>query len=1106
MRRANLQWTVVMGFIVAGGFAALAQLPASSNSSTPASSATSSTGETGGRLHGTVKSGTTALPGVTVTAQNKLTGKKFSTTTDLNGAWSLNLAQEGHFLVRTQFAGFATGSQEAVLTVASHDQTVNIDLMLSSRAAELAKQQDRQSPRQTPRENDSVRQMAGNGAQNLNLTSSLSADTETQTGSTSTTTTGATLPSIATNSDFSSDSVAITGQSGTVSAQAGVGMDQFRDSMQTMSGPGGMSQQAGNFAGGGGGLFGGGGFGGGGVGGFGRRGNFSNFNSNQPHGTIFWSGSNSALDAQSFSVNGQSKEQPSSGTNRFGFSFMSAPYIPGLFKASGKDTVYLSYSGSRSSSPINQNATVPTDAERAGTIAGLSSTITPVSQATALLKYFPEPNLSGTTQNYQLLSTSQSNSTQIGARYMRSLGKVQTNSRRRMQSQGLSQSVSFNYNWSNSASDNVNIFPELGGKNTSESNSLTASYSLSYHKISSSFSLGWNRGTNKTTNNFTNGSDIATSIGILGADGSALNVSPLNYGLPNIVLSNYAGMSEQQPSFSTQQTISMSETLSWRHGKHNMRFGGDYRRVHDDFLGGSNSTGTFYFTGLFTGSSLGDFLLGQAQETTIDVAAGKSYLREHVFDLFAQDDWRVRSNLTLNYGIRYEFFAPYTENNGHLSFVDTNPKTNTNFTALFGVTDEVQAGGTGSYNGKLPDSLVYPFRVGIAPRLGVALRLSKKTVVRAGYGMNFTNAQYSSFASTMARQPMARDASFVNEQTNQTTTAGALTLAKGFGSPDTVGNYAIDPHYRLPYVQVWNVDLQKTLPWGVVLNLGYNGSKGSNLDITSAPRASTSSPLTNPSNLTFNYEQSGASSRFNAGTVRVNKRMSGGVSVGGNYQYSHSIDNASSVGGNSTVVAQNWQDLGAEKGNSSFDQRHKISGTYTYELPFGKDKLWLSEGLAARLFEGFTVTGNYSFASGTQLTPRYQAATSSVTCGTAGSLRPDRNYAESITAGGGTLKKWFNTSAFSQPVAADSNYPCDVYGTAARNSITGPGTVQNNMSLSRTVKLSDTRSMELRAIANNVFNTVQYSGVDTNVDSLTFGQVTSAASMRQFSFSARFRY
>ena len=96
-------------------------------------------------------------------------------------------------------------------------------------------------------------------------------------------------------------------------------------------------------------------------------------------------------------------------------------------------------------------------------------------------------------------------------------------------------------------------------------------------------------------------------------------------------------MSQQQPSFSLAQTISLSETLSWIHGKHNLRFGGDYRRVHRDLLGGSNATGTFYFTGNYTGSSFGDFLLGEPQETSIDSAVDKSYLRENVFDLYAQD-------------------------------------------------------------------------------------------------------------------------------------------------------------------------------------------------------------------------------------------------------------------------------------------------------------------------------------------------------------------------------------------------------------------------------------------------------------------------------------
>jgi hypothetical protein len=128
-----------------------------------------------------------------------------------------------------------------------------------------------------------------------------------------------------------------------------------------------------------------------------------------------------------------------------------------------------------------------------------------------------------------------------------------------------------------------------------------------------------------------------------------------------------------------------------------------------------------------------------------------------------------------------------------------------------------------------------------------------------------------------------------------------------------------------------------------------------------------------------------------------------------------------------------------------------------------------------------------------------------VDCGTAGSGRPDRVPGVSLTAGGGSKERWFNPAAFTTPPSV-TGYPCAVFGTAARNSITEPGKIQNNMSLSKTMQLGDTRSMEIRATANNVFNTVQYSGVGTSVTLPTFGQVTSAGAMRSFSFLARFRF
>ena len=1156
MGRATREWVVAVCLAVTA-VSIWAQAPTSASTAAASDAQPPAQAVEGGRLHGVVRSGDVPLPGVTVTAQNTLSGKKYSTVTDITGTWSLNLPHNGRYVIRTQFAAFAPNSQEALLNATSHDQTVDFQLMLASRAAEQERQTGSEANLQAAE--SMFQQFAGNGAGNLNLLNAISGDVEIGNGAVGVS--GVELPSVASNADFSSESVSISGQSGQVSPLAGIDIDRIRDAMEAYRAanpgqgrPGAGGLFGGGFGGGFGGSGGGGGPGGGRGGAFGGGGrfNFRSFNPAQPHGAIFWMGSNSALNAQPFALRGQAKPQPASGTNRFGLTFMSAPYIPHYTKPSGKDTVFLSLSGSRSSNLLDQYATVPTDAQRVGdfSAAGLPAIYSPTNfqqfsyngvpnvippsaiapQAAALMQFFPEPNIvagsANSNYNYHLLTTAQSNQTQASVRYLRTLGKNAGlfngmggfGGRRGGQqntSQGLRQAINLNYNWSRSASDNVNLIPQLGGKTSSNSHSAQVGYTIGYRRFTNIFNVDWNRNQSQTTNYFTGISDIATQIGVLGPASTALNVSPLNYGLPSIALSTITGLTQQQPNFLTQQTFSVSEVVSWRTGKHNFRFGGDYRRVHHDFLGGSNATGTFTFTGLFTqnaagdpttGSPIADFLLGLPQSSTINSSAAKSYLRDNVFDAFAMDDWRVTSSLTLNLGLRYEYYAPYTEKYSRLATILTNP--DGGFTSV----SEVLAGGGG-----LPEALVHPYRRAFAPRLAFAWRVPKlkQTVVRGGYGISYTVGQYATFATAMAHQPP-----YANQQSNvevdasnlassacaRNGTVTCLTLANGFIAPPTAstpGNYSVDPHYQLPYVQVWNLDLQRTLPWGIVMNVGYNGSKGSDLDVRIAPRATAASPMTNPANVIFNYEQAVASSRFHAGTFRVNKRLSSGVSLGANYTYSHSIDNASGVGGVGNVVAQNWQDLAAEEGNSSFDVRHRVTGMYLYELPFGKDKRWLTTGAASRIFEGFSISGSFNFATGTPLTPSYQAAIADVSRGISGTLRPDYNPGVSPTAGAGSLRKWFNPTAFALP--ATDAYG-NAFGNVSRNSIAGPGTVSNSMALSKTMQLGDTRSWEFRAMASNVFNTVQYSGVDTYINSPTAGQVSSVAQMRSFQFTSRFRF
>ena len=1136
MRLAAGRWALAAGMVAAAGVpwtaqgqaAAPPQSAAPAQGSAPAQTAPAGNmGQSpqvavGGRLHGVVKSGNIPLPGVAVTAQNTLTGKKYSTTTDITGAWSMNIPQNGRYVIRTQFAAFAQGSEEAVLNAASHDQAVNFALLLASRAAALAAQQAAQSGQGAAQSivEQALRQLAGNAPQSLSLTSALSSDTETGGGVAGAG--GAALPSIAGNTDFRSESVAISGQSGQVSPLAGVDLDRLRDQLEAYRQQnGGQLPNIGGLFGGpaGGGGFGGGGFGGGGFGGGigfggGGRGNFRGFNPGQPHGAIFWSGNNSALNAEPFSLRGQPQQQPASGSNRFGLTFMSAPYIPHLTKPSGKDTVFLTFSGTRSSNPDDFYGTVPTEDERSGNFVGLPEIFNPATgqqfisngvpnvippsnispQASALLNYFPQPNIAGNdvvdNYNYHLLTTAQSNSTQAGIRYMRSLGANATQptgrggmggGRRSSQSQGLRQSINSNFNYSDSASDMANLFPILGGKSASHSYSLAAGYTVGYHKFTNIFSANWNRSDSQATNFFTNTSNNVAEV----AGVTLPNDVPLNYGLPDISLSSsLTGLSETEPSFSLGQTISFSETLSWIHGKHNLRFGGDYRRVHRDFLAGSNATGDFTFTGLFTenaaqdpatGSAFADFLLGLPQSTSINSSIEKSYLRDNVVDAYALDDWRMRSNLTLNYGVRYEFFAPYTEKNGRLAEVLTNPD------GGFTSETEAQAGANG-----LPGSLVYPWRRAFRPSVGIAWRVPKikQTVVRAGFGMNYTVGEYATFATTMAHQPP-----FTDEQTNQEASGNAastaclqagncFTLANGFPAPATLGNYALDPHYPLPYVQAWNLDIQKTLPWGVLLNLGYNGTRGNHLDTVIEPRSVPASPGTDPAvpqgssdfPLNFQYEEAVSFSKFNAATVRLNKRLSKGIAMGANYTYSHSTDDAGAEGSVGGVSVQDWQNVLGELGNSSLDVRHKVSGTYLYELPFGKDKFWLTTGAGSHIMEGFSVSGSFTFATGTWLTPSYQASVASTTCGLNGVLRPNLTGAP-IYQDGGSLRRWFNPAAY----AAPTNTPgyCNYFGDAPRNSIEGPGTVTNNMALSKTIQFVDTRSMEIRATLNNDFNTVQ---------------------------------
>jgi hypothetical protein len=461
--------------------------------------------------------------------------------------------------------------------------------------------------------------------------------------------------------------------------------------------------------------------------------------------------------------------------------------------------------------------------------------------------------------------------------------------------------------------------------------------------------------------------------------------------------------------------------------------------------------------------------------------------RSTSWDLFLQDDWRVRDTITVNAGLRYEYFSPLSEANNHLETLDAA----SGFTAAA----PVAAGAISPYSGLLPDTVVRPFRDGFAPRVGVAWRPKQGTVVRTGYGINYNSSVYQYIAQQLANQcPCAVTNTLL---ASATTSVPFETALQNVQPGSTLPIYGVDPGYRLGYVQIWNLDLQRDLTRTVQLGIGYNGTKGSNLDILRAPNRGPTGLLIQgvPP---FIWESSGADSIMHSLTLRLRRRLTNGLAMGGTYILSRSIDDASSVAGGGGTVAQNDQDLAAERGLSSFDQRHRFSGDFTIELPFGSNKRWFNSGAAAAALGNWTLNGNAALASGTPFTARVLASIADVSKGVNGTLRANYN-GQPISISDPTAAVFFNTSAFSIPLPG-------TFGNAGRNTIIGPGTSSMNLGLTKNITFDQTRGLSIQLLASNVFNTVQFASIDTVVNSPTFGQVTAVRPMRRIQLLFRFRF
>ncbi|MGB8010973.1 MAG: TonB-dependent receptor [Terriglobales bacterium] len=1105
---------------------------------------------TGRTIHGTVKSGNMPIPGAGVSAVNTITKEQFNTSTDVDGSYSLRIPTDGRYIVRIQMLAFAIGTREVALDATHQDVQVNFELALQSRAREVGANHNAGNKTANNNNDQQRANPARRGFQNLSVFQSEAGQDAGSAGNSMSDVapSGMPVPGIAPNG--ATESVAVSGN--TSNAFNAMTPDQLQQRIDEIRQQGGGFAGGGGFGGPGGGPGGGrgGGFGGGGPMVFGRRG----FDINRPHGSLYYGAGDSALNASPFALTGQPTEKPAYLQNSFGGSVGGPLNIPYIYHGGSKTFYFINYNGRRANNPFDQFSTVPTALERSGcfsqtqaicnsgVIGGQAIEIfNPVtnapfpgdqipqinSAAQGLLQYIPLPNLPGTYQNFHYVTSANSDSDDLNIRLNRSFGAAPAGGRRGGGHNATRNNLTFGLHFHQSSATLTNPFPSVGGSTTVRSFDIPVSYTRSIGKLTNIVRADFNRSRSHTQNLYAFNSNVTGALGITG-----VSTNPFDWGLPNLSFTDIASLQDTTPSLTRNQTYTFSDNVIWNRGKHTWRWGGDFRRVQVNTNTDSNPRGSFVFTGTNTaqldssgnplpgtGYDFADFLLGLPQQTSVQFGEG-NHFRGNYWDLYAQDEWKMRANLTLNLGVRYEYVSPLTEINNRIVNLELSPGLLTQ-TLPLSVTP-IQPGQVGPYSGRLPDTLVRPDRNNFAPRIGFAWKPFSKTVVRGGYGINYNTGAYQSIALQLALQPP-----FATTATNVQIAPGELTLQNGF--PTTTGitnNYAVNPNYRLGYVQIRNLDIQEQIRPTLLLNLDYTGTKGTDLDILEAPNRTANGILISGVDA-FTYENSVANSEANAVSVRLRKRLSAGFSIGGIYTFSKSLDDASSIGAGATSsagtpglgaggtgaagggastsggtanVAQNPLDLSAERGLSSFNQTHKFTADYLYELPFGHDKRWLTGNTPWRAMAGdWQWSGDWTIASGLPFTPRILGDTNDVNGGTNGTLRPKLVPGQSVALPHPSIAEWFNIAAFSKPSAG-------TYGDARRNCIIGPGSKVFDMAITKIFPLKEARVLEFRAQATNVFNLVNYSSIDTNLNSPSFGRVISAGAMRQVAVTARFRF
>ena len=558
----------------------------------------------------------------------------------------------------------------------------------------------------------------------------------------------------------------------------------------------------------------------------------------------------------------------------------------------------------------------------------------------------------------------------------------------------------------------------------------------------------------------------------------SLATNPRDAGLSLITIAGYSpiGHEYNNPQKSAANTLQIADTATWARGAHLVKFGGEWYGVSQSAFRDVQARGFLTFVQqAFTGNALADLLLGLPVVTGGARLDNPQQLRARSWSVFAHDEWRASSALTVSAGLRYDYVAPPFDADNRANLFDIAQGT------------VVPVGSNG-----MPRGGYDPDRNNIAPRAGFSWALDRESrhVVRGGYGIYFNQGALATSEGLYFNPPYFN----LNVNIASTTLTNPFPVTPGF-FPQSATAYQRD--LQTPWMEHWNLGFQRQLGRSRMFEVAYVGSRGH--DLISARDANQPAPSTVRPNLRPNplfadvtLIESRGSSRYNAMQIKFQQRSDVGLTALVAYTYGKSTDNASGffTSAGDPNFPQDSMNPDAEEGRSSFDLRHRLSMGISYALPFSGNA-WLNDWQANVII---TINSGRPFT--VALHPDIdQSNTGRSNLGFGNNDRPNVSGNASLPAGERSEDQWFNVAAFTMPAFG-------TFGNARRNMLEGPGYRNLNLGITKLVRVAASR-LQLRFEIFNVLNRANLDLPDGFLGSPTFGRILSAGSPRRMQFGVK---